>query len=195
MKYDFSSKTNRFAERTLTNFSETLFNLLENKAFEEITVNELCGICNYPRATFYNYFDDIFDLLNWCWFFIGKKIQIEDYKELPPNKRTQMFFDRIYSYLDKERNRINLIMQHNDLSGRLIESLKKYMFVQAKAIMWDCPEQDKYPVPFEMITAHYSNTLQLVMEWCFFRKENFSKEQAEQSINYLLGSLERKEAL
>lgn len=192
MKYDFTNKTNRFAERTLTDFSETLFNLLENKAFEDITVNELCKVCNYPRATFYNYFDDIFDLLNWCWHSIGREIQIEDYKELKPDERTQIFFERIYSYLNKERTQINLIIKHNNLDGRLIESLRKYMFVQTKTIMQNCPEQNKYPVPFEMITEHYSNTLQLVIEWCFFRKETFTKKQAEQSINYLLGSIERK---
>ncbi len=95
MKYDLSNKTNRFAERTLADFSKTLFKILENKAFEDITVNELCETCNYPRATFYNYFEDIFDLLNWCWNTIGKEIQIDDYRELEPNKRTQMLFERI----------------------------------------------------------------------------------------------------
>ncbi len=86
-------------------------------------------------------------------------------------------------------------MQHNDLNGRFIESLKKYIFSQVKTVMWECPDQDKYLVPFEMIAAHYSNTLQLVLEWCFFRKDTFSKEQALQSIDYLLGSLEKKEML
>ena len=59
MKYDLTKKTNRFAERTLKDFSETLFSLVEKKKFEDITVNELCNACNYPRATFYNYFQDI----------------------------------------------------------------------------------------------------------------------------------------
>ena len=52
MKYDLSKKTNRFAERTLKDFSETLFSLLEKKKFEDITVNELCSVCNYPRIIF-----------------------------------------------------------------------------------------------------------------------------------------------
>ena len=37
MKYDLNKKTNRFAERTLAAFSESLMQLLETKALESIT--------------------------------------------------------------------------------------------------------------------------------------------------------------
>lgn len=41
--------------------------LLSEKSFEEITVGQLCEAAQYPRATFYNYFDDKYDLLGYCW--------------------------------------------------------------------------------------------------------------------------------
>ncbi|ETJ34337.1 hypothetical protein Q604_UNBC11238G0001, partial [human gut metagenome] len=39
------------------------------------TINELCEKANYPRATFYNYFDDINDLLNYCWPRIARAVE------------------------------------------------------------------------------------------------------------------------
>ena len=67
MKYDITKRATKGAQRTLEAFSGTMFELLSRKSFEEITVNELCQQSNYPRATFYNYFDDKYDLLNYCW--------------------------------------------------------------------------------------------------------------------------------
>jgi len=39
---------------------------------------------------------------------------------------------------------------------------------------------------------HYSNTLQMILEFCFLRKDLISKEEAQISIDYLLVSLEKK---
>ena len=64
MKYNTNKKMTRGAKRTLNDFMCTMFTMLSEKNFEEITVGELCKCANYPRATFYNYFDDKFDLLN-----------------------------------------------------------------------------------------------------------------------------------
>ena len=36
------------------------------------SVQKICDICNYPRSTFYNYFDDIYDLMDYCWIAIMK---------------------------------------------------------------------------------------------------------------------------
>lgn len=191
MKYDLSKKINRFAKRTLAAFSETLFSLLERKSFEEITVNELCEVCNYPRATFYNYFDDIYDLLDYCWSNMASQIHIEDYHDIKPEKRTEVLFEKLYTYLDGEKSKIDKIMKHNEIDGVLSESLRRFMGIKIKMIIQNCPHYGGYPIPFEMIVVHYSNTLQLILEYCFFQEERISKKEAERCIVHLLGSLER----
>ena len=57
MKYDLTKPLTRGAKRTLDAFRREMFSLLSEKPFEEITVGELCENAQYPRATFYNYFD------------------------------------------------------------------------------------------------------------------------------------------
>lgn len=192
MKYDLSKKTNRFAKRTLKDFSETLFYLLEKKKFEDITVNELCNACNYPRATFYNYFQDIYDLLYYCWENMSIKINIEDYKSIEPDERTQVLFERLYEFFEEEKDIVNRIMIHNEINGAMAESLKRFMLLKIREIVSSCRCVENHNMPLEMITMHYSNTLQMVLEFCFLRKNPISKEEARISIDYLLGSLERK---
>lgn len=91
MKYDIRKKTTKGAERTLSAFSNTMFGLLSTNPFEEITVNELCRQSNYPRATFYNYFDDKYDLLNYCWYTIGSQLHLKEYAELDPEESLYIF--------------------------------------------------------------------------------------------------------
>ena len=66
MKVDLSGKTGRLARQTLADFSEKMLMLLADMSLEEISVQKMCDICNYPRSTFYNYFDDIYDLMDYC---------------------------------------------------------------------------------------------------------------------------------
>lgn len=192
MKYDLSKKTNRFVERTLRGFSETLFSLLEKKKFEDIKVNELCNACNYTRATFYNYFQDIYDLLDYCWENMSIKINIEDYKSIEPEERTQVLFERLYEFFEKEKDIVNRIMSNNEIDGAMAESLKRFMLLKIREIVSSCGCVEKQNMPLEMITMHYSNTLQMVLEFCFLRKDSISKEEAKIGIDYLLGSLEKK---
>ena len=195
MKYDLTKKTNRFAERTLKDFSETLFSLLEKKKFEDITVNELCNACNYPRAIFYNYFQDIYDLLDYCWGNMSMEINIEDYKSIEPDERTQVLFERLYEFFEKKKDIVNNIMLHNEIDGAMAESLKRFMLLKIREILSSCGCVKNKNMPLEMITMHYSNTLQMVLEFCFLRKDSISKEEARISIDYLLGTLEKKGGL
>ena len=46
--------------------ARTLFDLLENKPFSKITVNELCEKSDIVRSTFYLHFRDKYELLSYC---------------------------------------------------------------------------------------------------------------------------------
>ena len=78
MKYDLSKPITRGAKRTLDALNGAMFLLLSEKSFEELTVGELCEQAQYPRATFYNYFDDKYDLLNYCWLSLAEKIGLSN---------------------------------------------------------------------------------------------------------------------
>ena len=50
----------RYTKRVI---EDTFLGLLETKAITKITVKELCELCEINRATFYNHYEDMFDLL------------------------------------------------------------------------------------------------------------------------------------
>ena len=189
MKFDLNSKTNRFAERTLLAFSSTLMQILETKRFESITVGEICEACNYPRATFYNYFDDSYDLLNYCWIAMTQEIKLDDHADMIPEERVYIIFGRVYDYFDTYRERLEKIMSNNPLDGALVMSCTLFIRRQTFSIMKECPYKEEHTMPHELLAEHFSNTLQLIIEWCFLRRRLTSKEDAEKCLRFLLKNI------
>lgn len=182
MKYDLSKKPTRFAERTLAAFSESLMRLLEKKALENISVNELCEACNYPRATFYNYFDDIYDLLNYVWYCMEQDMHIVETIEPESDDQIYLVFGRIYDYFVTWQERLDKVMRYNPLDGAFVSSCGRYVRKRVAEVMKQSPMAGVYGLLLDMIAEHYGNTMQLVVEWSFLRGKPISKEDA---VNYL----------
>ena len=65
-------------------------------------VSEICEISNYPRATFYNYFEDKYDLLNYCWDCFGEKIDFQnDYDYMDTDEKMYDLFNNLYDFFEK----------------------------------------------------------------------------------------------
>ena len=189
MKYDLTKKRTKFAERTLTAFSDALMTDLKDHALEDITVNGLCDDAHYPRATFYNYFDDIYDLLDYCWTRIAGDIDIGDYAKIEPERRTRVLFERCYDYMHLHQDEIHAIVRHNKETGHLQESLRRFIKKTIFTIIEACPCSEKYQVPHEMIAEHYASTIEMLLEWGCGRKDTMDRDSALAALDYLLGNL------
>ncbi len=53
----------RRARRTALQIKETMLAFMEHRAIHEITVSEICKACQINRATFYDHYRDVFDLV------------------------------------------------------------------------------------------------------------------------------------
>ncbi len=53
----------RRARRTALQIKETMLSCMERKAIHEIRVSEICSGCQINRATFYDHYRDVFDLV------------------------------------------------------------------------------------------------------------------------------------
>ena len=65
--------------------------------------------CNFPRATFYNYFDDKYDLLNYCWFVLAEKVHIDEAQKFKPDAIVVTYFDRLYDLFDDNSQLVSAI--------------------------------------------------------------------------------------
>ena len=192
MKFNLSGKTSRFAKRTLADFSEKMMVMLEDMSLEEISVQKICGVCNYPRSTFYNYFDDIYDLMDYCWIAIMKDMDIEKYLNVQGEQNTEQIFSLLYEYLDRYRPQIYRILLKNSLEGRCMASLRAFMKKQIGQIISNCPGTRDFPVREDVMVDYYAATLEMLLEKCFLAKEQLSKEEALQAVGFLLGSVEKE---
>ena len=192
MKFKLSDKTSRFAKRTLADFSERMIVMLADMSLEEISVQKICDICNYPRSTFYNYFDDIYDLMDYCWIAIMKDMDIEKYLNVQGEQNTEQIFSFLYEYLDRYRPQIYRILSKNGLEGRCMASLRAFMKKQIGQIISKCPGTRDFPVREDIMVDYYAATLEMLLEKCFFAKEQLSKEEALQTVGFLLGSVEKE---
>lgn len=192
MKYDTSKKPTRGAIRTLAAFSQAMFDLLPQKSFESISINEICTQTNYPRATFYNYFDDKYDLLVYCWSLLGEYIHLEEATQMNPEERLHIYFDRIYDFSLSNQEKIRLILKTNPQHSYMFGSFRAFMNEQMRLSFQQCAHLKQYALPREMVADHYSNTLLLVIDWCLWRESVKTKEEARKYLDYLIGHLEEK---
>lgn len=189
MKYDAAKELTRGAKRTFGAFKNGMFALLAKKPFEEITVNEICDLTSYPRATFYNYFDDKYDLLNYCWKWIEKEIQLDEYDQMDPDESLYIFFDRICDLCEDHIDLIYKILQNNQEANYMFSSFRTYVNIQVRAIFDKCQMEGQYKIPKGIIAQHYSNTLLLILEWCNRKENACTRKDAHKYLRYLLGNL------
>lgn len=166
-----------------------MFELLSRKPFEEITVNEVCEHSKYPRATFYNYFDDKYDLLNYCWYTLYKQIHLEEYIELLPEERLYIFFDRAYEFINANQNMFNRILKFNAGEDFLLNHFRIQLGTKMREVFNLDNCKDCYTIPYEIVADHYCNTILLILEWHFIKENDCSKAQAHEYIKYFLGAL------
>ena len=185
MRYNLE-KRNRFAMRTLDAFSSTMFDLLETKSFETIMVSELCSLSNYPRANFYNYFEDKYDLLEYCWDILKSKVRLYDFKDLETDHRIYEVFGRIYDFFEQRQERLFRILVHNSLEGELYTRFKQYVKVQILEIMDTIDFSDHNGLPNRLWAEHYCNTILLVLEHSFLKEQRIDKETAVLYLRILL---------
>lgn len=192
MKRDWTKKTTRGAQRTLEAFTTAMLDALAGKSFEQITVNELCEKSNYPRATFYNYFDDKYDLLHYLWHCLNRQILWEPYEESEPDQRLFLLFDRAYDFIDQHRDKLNRIVKNNAKESFLLFHFRIQLSTRIREMLDPkiCSYRDR--IPYEIIAEHYCNTVLLVLEWRFLNGNDCSKEDTLGYLELLLGDLNAK---
>ena len=186
MKYDFTKPLTNGAKRTLTAFSRNMFVLLSKQSFEEITVGQLCKAAQYPRATFYNYFDDKYDLLNYCWQTLAEQIGLSEYHHAKENEMFYLYLDRIYDFTKQNEDMIRKILLHNSEVGYLFFSFRNFLNNKMRFLFSNCPEALQKDIPNELLADHYSNVLFLVWQWAAIKKPNCTKEQAHSYLTQLM---------
>lgn len=187
MKYDLTKKPTRGAQRTLQAFSDTMYQLIGKKDFEDISVNEICQISNFPRATFYNYFDDKYDLLNYCWYLIVNGLRGEKHRAIRATSDLKLYLDRLYELFDSHRELLQHIVLHNPVDSALFTNFNAYLRKTLREIFTNDLTHYDDRIPLSMLVTHFSNTVMMMLVAMFLQEDPISLNQAHEYLGILLG--------
>ena len=192
MKINVSTKLGNFSKRVLNDFSKKMFEMLENMPLEKITVQKICDACTYPRSTFYNYFEDIYDLMDYCWYALMQDMDMEKYVKSQCEQSIEEIFSLLYEYLNPYSEHIYRILSKNGLESRCISSLRSFMKNQIKQMVHMCPATKDFLLREDVMVDYYALVIEMLLEKCFFNKNPLNKKDALQAIQVFFENVERK---
>ena len=189
MKYDFSKKMTIGANRTLLSLKQALRSQLCEKSFEEIAVGELCEIAMLPRATFYNYFDDKYDLLEYC--FLTAREQLDNGCQGAGTcvKRMNTLMENCFDFLDQNIETVKAILKNNPPNLYLINQLRFFLLSSMSTAFKNNPDSHRFKVPQEMAANLYSQVILIILEWRYVDKKECSKVQAQEYLEQMVSGI------
>lgn len=159
---------------------DALFDLLKEKSFENIKLNEICKRAMVHKTTFYNHFEDKYDLLKYALLNLQKELlQSSNYDEeeniidyyctlaktyMNHIKKNKNVYKSLISY---NKDSIGMQILYNNFKGDVENRLKK---------------EKEVLVPVNYISNYYvSGVFAVILEWFI----NGMKESEDEMINYL----------
>ena len=176
MKYDLTKKLTIGASRTLYSLQQSLLSLLSEKSFEEIAVGELCEKAMLPRATFYNYFDDKYDLLEYCFKTARDRLDSGCRDAETCVQRMNALMENCFDFLDQNRETMEWVLKNNPPN--------------MSAAFKSNPDSHRFKVPQEMAANLYSQVILIILEWKYLDKKECSKEQAKEYLKQMVSGIE-----
>lgn len=194
MKNHIISNITKGKERNLKAFSAAMFQLISKRPFDAITVSEICETGSFPRATFYNYFYDKYDLLNHCWQVMTEEIDIESYEHTPSEEVLLNAFDQLYTLFKENDGYVKSVLKYNAFDSVLVSSFSEYLKHAIKDKFNQCLNKEETAMPVELLSTHYSNTILLMLEWIFITGNDLTMKEAHLYLKHLLNSNEQETA-
>ena len=71
-------------------------------------------------------------------------------------------------------------------------SLRTFLKKQIRKVISMCPGTKDFPLREDVMVDYYAATIEMLLEKCFFAKEQLRKEEALQAVRFLLGSVEKE---
>lgn len=181
-------KGKRLNESTKKNYRKlytALIELMEIKDLDDISVVDICEKSGTPRATFYNHFEDKYDLLR---YFFNSKIAglIEELREKNLNGK-QLIDDMIYEVLLFMTNNSSLLerMLREDNSIGLFE-IEKIINNVLLINFRNLQKEYDFLVPIPSLAAFYSGALVFAGKWWIDNKQSISYEDCTIHLKRLL---------
>lgn len=164
-------------KKTHLYLTKALFKLLEEKSFDNIKVSEICDLAMVHKTTFYNHFDDKYDLLKYAIMELQKNM-LEKLDKSDSLLDYYLNLARQYiKHISTNRNFYCAII-YNDQNSLCLNIFYNLFINEIE----DKLKNEKLNVPINYISNYYlSGVFQVVNEWL----KTGMKEPEDELIIYI----------
>lgn len=186
MKLDLNKKQTIGTKRTLLQLRNTLRTLLCEKSFENIQVTEICERSMIPKSTFYNYFDDKYDLLHYFLKSYETEINTETEASENTNTGSAEALNNLLDSMDKNWSYLKKIFRYNPSTGYFYQECLRFFIESCYRIMLNSFKSYAHDdLPFELIAKMKAYEVLTVLEWVYFKGHPLSRKEMIEYINKL----------
>ncbi|MGN0291072.1 MAG: TetR/AcrR family transcriptional regulator [Lachnospiraceae bacterium] len=182
-------KTDLRIIKTQKALCDTFLEMLNEKKFEEITVNELCERALVRRATFYKHFADKYEFFG---FFI-RQIQerfiadIRQYQgEGDPVSYYIYLFRHCIRFLEENRGILTSVLKSNAFPALLeifLDEVYRNVLLQMKEHE---REGVNFPVEVEILASFYTGGIVQILRYWFTKEETMTEEEIVEKVEIIL---------
>lgn len=186
MKNQKSGKISVSAKRTYSDLIDSLKELLAEKPFEKITTMDICKNANVPRATFYNHFNDKYDLLEYAWSCVEKQIILNIDSSSDNRTYTYQFIYELLSFLEDNKNLVkkSIVTNNENIHYTQLKQIAKKI-ISDRIILYTFNE-NLLNVDINLISEFYANAIvYTIKEWLETGMKT-SKEVMSNSLTELI---------
>ena len=145
--------------KTKRALSQSLFQLLEEKMFSNITVNMICQTALIHRTTFYKHFYDKYDLLTYLMNDIT-----QDYFETDIRERIRQPFQSLNIFMSHPVDKIDIKQRHDK---EFFETVTSLFIQKLRQDIIDNEDKIEIPneVPIELVARVFDPVITAIGEW------------------------------
>jgi|LAHS01.1.fsa_nt_gb AcrR family transcriptional regulator len=164
--------------------AENLRALMVKHLFEKITIKQICDETGVIRATFYNYFEDKYDCLNWI---VYHDVIEQNSEKLEAGDVTGAFSNLLKTV---DENRQFYTVAYRNVTGQSsFEDMVRHQFAEL-CLTYFSRYRDKNVLPQysdKILANYYAESLAYIVKLFVFQEEEMSVDDAMQLGYDMLG--------
>lgn len=182
-------KTDLRIQKTYKALCDTFLNLLSEKRFEEITVNELCEQALVRRATFYKHFADKYEFFGFFIRQIQESFNAEEQKMPHSDKPHAYFiylFEKCIHYFKQHEKLVNSVIKSN-MFPTLLEIFSEEVYRHVLLKMKEQLESGvAISISVEMLATFYTGGIIQVLRHWFMSNCTISEEELLREVEKII---------
>lgn len=174
-------------KRTRKLLSTALFDIMTEKDFSKISVNEICDKAMVHRATFYNHFKDKADLLNYTLDEIQETLFEKSVQSSGEYSGKQTYMNLISCVIDFiNENNENLAKIRKNCSEKMIFSFIETMKRSIKYLLHKNKANNCYDITEDIVINFFTGGFAVIGLTLLEDKQHYSKEELMRFCDILL---------